>query len=238
MKHQLISTSFIATNDPAANPKEVSALFLCPPKAKAIFVFGHGASSPMDHPLLETLAEHLADQEIASFRYQFPYMERGGKGRDSQKVTFATVESAIKTASTLAPELALFAGGHSFGGRMTSMTLAESPELEFKGEGEGLVKGILFFSFPLHPAGKPDVKRAEHLSQISVPLLFISGTRDKLAELELLKPVCSSLKKQASLYLVESGDHSLKVLKKAQKTQVEVFQEITKFILKWVKAKL
>ena len=160
---------------------EVSALLVRPRDASHLLVLGHGASTNMRHATLQTIAERMADAGIATFRYNFPYMEHG-KGRDSQEVCTATVRSAVAARARAAPDLPLLAGGHSFGGRMTSTAASESPL-------DG-VHGLVFFAFPLHQPGKPDTKRADHLGAVTVPMLFLSGTRDELADLDLLQPVC------------------------------------------------
>jgi hypothetical protein len=152
-------------------------------------------------------------------------MERGGGGRDSQTVTLTTVRSAVRAAHTAAPDLPLRAGGHSFGGRMTSLAAAESP-LEH-------VRGLVFFSFPLHPAGKPGAERAEHLSRVSVPMLFLSGTRDDLADLDLLRPVCEGLGGKAMLHLLDTADHGFKVQKRARKSEENVFVEMARVVGEW-----
>ena len=175
----MIESKFIATQEKG----EVSSLLIRPEGASWLLVLGHGASTNMRHPTLQTIAERLADMKIATFRYQFPYMERGGGGRESQAVAVATVRSAVATAHEAASELSLLVGGHSYSGRMSSLAAADAPL-------EG-VRGLVFFSFPLHPAGKPGTERANHLNDVTVPMLFLSGTRDKLADLSLLSPVCT-----------------------------------------------
>lgn len=157
--------------------------------------------------MLATIAENLAERGIATFRYNFPYSEKGG-GRNSQATCVETIRSAVKAASEACPDLPILAGGHSFSGRMTSTAQSESPI-------EG-VKGIVFFSFPLHPAGEPASKRADHLLDVKVQMLFLSGTRDALAELDLLKPVVKNLGENATLHLVDTADHSYKILKKSR----------------------
>src|SRR5262245_27728437 len=169
---------------------EVSALLLRPADANYLLVLGHGASTNMRHPTLQTIAERMADVGVATFRYNFPYMEHG-KGRDSQEVCTATVRSAIAAAHKAAHDLPLLAGGHSFSGRMTSTAASESSL-------DG-IRGLVFFAFPLHQPGKPDTKRAEHLDAVAVPMLFLSGTRDELANLELLQSVCKKLGKRSTL---------------------------------------
>src|SRR5213595_705911 len=174
---------------------EVSALLVRPGDASHLLVLGHGASTNMRHATLQTIAERMADAGIATFRYNFPYMEHG-KGRDSREVCTATVRSAVAAAHRAALDLPLLAGGHSFGGRMTSTAASDSPL-------DGVV-GLVFFSFPLHQPGKPDTKRAEHLSAVTIPMLFLSGTRDELADLSLPRPVC---KKLATLHPLDTADH-------------------------------
>ena len=179
MGHTVREMKFLATPEKG----EVSALLIRPPGASHLLVLGHGASTNMRHKTLQTIAERMADAGIATFRYNFPYTERG-KGRDSKETCTATVRSAAAAARKAAPDLALLAGGHSFGGRMTSTAASESAI-------EG-VSGLVFFAFPLHQPGQPDTKRAEHLGSVTVPMLFLSGTRDELARPDLLRVVCGS----------------------------------------------
>ena len=204
---------------------EVSALLLRPDNATHLLVLGHGASSNMSSPLLATIAESLAVQGIATFRYNFPYSEKGG-GRNSQAICTETIRSAVKTASEVCSGLQILAGGHSFSGRMTSMAQSEEPI-------EG-VKGLIFFSFPLHPAGEPATKRAEHLATIDVPMLFLSGTRDALAELNLLERMVKNLGNRATLHLLETADHSFKILKRTRVSTEDVFVEIARVSREWV----
>lgn len=222
-------TTTESTFEATAEKGAVSSLLLRPEGARWLLVLGHGASTNMRHTLLQTIAERLADVGIATFRYQFPYMERGGGGRDSQAVSLATVRSAVAAAHASAPDLPLLAGGHSFGGRMTSLAAAETPLPD--------VRGLVFFSFPLHPAGKPGIERAEHLDQVSVPMLFLSGTRDDLAELDLLRPVCDRLKDRATLHLLDTADHGFKVQKRARLSQgsdEDVFVEMARVLNQWL----
>lgn len=163
----------------------VSALLIRPDDAKALLVFAHGAGAGMTHRSMQSNAEGLAARGIATLRYQFPYMERGSKRVDAPKVAHAAVRGAVEEAARLAPDLPLFAGGRSFGGRMTSQAQAIEPLPE--------VRGLAFIGFPLHPAGKPGIERAEHLAEVKVPMLFVSGERDALAEMELLGEVVGSL---------------------------------------------
>ena len=171
----------------------------------------------MRTPLLQKIAEALANAGIATFRYNFPYSENG-RGRDSNPVCIATVRSAIASAKNAAPDLNLLSGGHSFSGRMTSTAASESPL-------EG-VSGLVFFAFPLHPPGKPGTDRAQHLSKVTVPMLYLSGTRDELGTLDLLEPVIEKLRPRATLHLLDTADHSFKVLKRSRQTNEDVFVEI------------
>jgi predicted alpha/beta-hydrolase family hydrolase len=202
---------------------------LRPEGASWLLVLGHGASTNMRHRTLQTIAERLADVGIATFRYHFPYMERGGGGRDSQAVCLATVRSAVAAAYAAASDLMLVAAGHSFGGRMTSQAMAQAPL-------EG-VRALVFFSFPLHLADKPGIERAEHLAQVPVPMLFLSGTRDELAGLELLRPVCEKLGDKATLHLLDTADHGFKVLKRSRTSDEDVFVEMARVLKEWLSAK-
>lgn len=203
---------------------EVSAILMRPVDATHLLILGHGASSNMRTPMLQTIAENLAEQNIATFRYNFPYSEKGG-GRNSQDVCVATIRSAVRAAREACPDLPIVAGGHSFSGRMTSTAQAESPI-------DG-VKGLVFFAFPLHPAGEPAIKRADHLANIDVPMLFLSGTRDALAELPLLEPVVKSLGKKATIHLLDTADHSFKILKRTRKSSEDVFVELARVVRGW-----
>jgi len=225
MSYDTITSAFVATAEKGA----VSSLLMRPEGARWMLVLGHGASTDMRHRTLQTIAERLADVGIATFRYNFPYMERGGGGRDAQAVTLATVRSAVEAAHAAAGDLPLLAGGHSFGGRMTSLAAAETP-LEH-------VRGLVFFSFPLHPAGKPGTERAAHLSQVSVPMHFLSGTRDDLADLNLLRPVCIGLGEQATLHLLETADHGFKVQKHSRPSEEDVFVEMARVTKEWARTR-
>jgi predicted alpha/beta-hydrolase family hydrolase len=203
---------------------EVSALLVQPEGASHVLVLGHGASTNMRHANLQTIAERLAEVGIATFRYNFSYMEHG-KGRDSQTVCTQTVRSAVAAAHEAAPELPLLAGGHSFSGRMTSTAASESPL-------DG-VSGLVLFAFPLHQPGKPDNKRAEHLGAVTVPMLFLSGTRDELADMDLLKPVCKGLGKLATLHPLDTADHGFKTLKRSRTSEEDVFVEMARVVRVW-----
>ncbi len=211
---------FVATPEKG----EVSAILMRPADAKFLLVLGHGASTNMRNKTLQTIAERMADVGIATFRYNFPYMEHG-RGRDSKETVTATVRSAVGAAHNEAPDLPILAGGHSFSGRMTSTAASELP-LEH-------VKGIVFFAFPLHPPGKPDTTRAEHLKSVTVPMLFLSGTRDTLAELDLLQPVVKDLGKDATLHLVDTADHGFRALKRSRKSDEDVFAEMARVMREW-----
>jgi uncharacterized protein len=207
---------------------EVSALLLRPPAARACYVFAHGAGAGMTHPSMEKVAAGLCDRGVATLRYQFPYMEKGSKRPDLPPVAHATVRAAVAEAGRCCSGLALFAGGRSFGGRMTSQARAGAPLAG--------VRGLAFLGFPLHPAGKPSDARARHLSDIHVPMLFIQGTRDKLAELPLLEPVVKRLGPSASLHLVQEADHSFHVLARSGRTDPEVMSEVVGALSAWIEA--
>jgi uncharacterized protein len=203
---------------------EVSALLVRPAEASHLLVLGHGASTNMRHATLQSIAERMVGVGLATFRYNFPYMEHG-RGRDSQEVCTATVRSAVAAAHKAAPDLPLLAGGHSFGGRMTSTAASESPL-------DG-VHGLVFFAFPLHQPGKPDTKRADHLSSVTVPMLFLSGTRDELADLGLLQSVCKKLSKHATLHPLDTADHGFRTLKRSRKSEEDVFVEMARVVREW-----
>jgi predicted alpha/beta-hydrolase family hydrolase len=220
MIYESTESTFLATPEKG----KVSALLLRPEGASHLLVLGHGASTDMRHTTLQTISERLADVGVATFRYNFPYMEHR-KARDSQAVCTATIRSAVSAAAAASPGLALLAGGHSFGGRMTSTAAAESPL-------EG-VRGLVFFSFPLHQPGKPETKRADHLSAVTVPMLFLSGTRDELADLDLLRPVCKKLGRRATLHILDTADHGYKVLKRSRTSKEDVFAEMARVVQEW-----
>jgi uncharacterized protein len=220
MDHEATEMKFLATVEKG----EVSALLMLPAGASHLLVLGHGASTNMRHATLRTIAERMSEAGIATFRYNFPYMEYG-RGRDSQNVCTATVRSAIAAAREAAPDLPLLAGGHSFGGRMTSTAASESPL--------AAVRGLVFFSFPLHLPGKPDTKRAEHLSAVTVPMLFLSGTRDTLANFDLLQSVCKKLGKTATLQPLDTADHGFRILKSSRKNEEDVFVEMARTLREW-----
>jgi hypothetical protein len=207
--------------------EQVAGLLLHPLRAKALYLFAHGAGAGMTHKAMESNARGLAERGIATLRYQFPYMEKGSRRPDPPRIAHAAVRAAAAKARELAPDLPLFAGGRSFGGRMTSQAQAIEPLPH--------VRGLAFVGFPLHPAGKPGIERAEHLRQVEVPMLFISGDRDALAELDLLKGVVGSLGSHATLHLVAHADHSFKVAAKSGRTSAEAEAEGLDTLAEWMK---
>ncbi len=209
----------------AVGSGQVSGLLLTPQSPRAGYVFAHGAGAGMAHAFMEAVAQELAERGIATLRYQFPYMEQGGKRPDPPKVAHAAVRAAVARARELLPGITLVAGGKSFGGRMTSQAEAVEPTG---------VKGLAFFGFPLHPAGAPSDERAAHLSDVLVPMLFLQGTRDALADVTLLKPVVKSLGKRATLYLVADADHSFHVPAKSGRKDAQVRAEILDAFAAWV----
>jgi len=204
----------------------VSALLIQPANAIAAFVFAHGAGAGMAHGFMEAVATGLAARGIATLRYQFPYMERGGKRPDSPAVAQAAVRAAVAAASAAMPRLPLIAGGKSFGGRMTSQAQASQP---LPG-----VRGLCFFGFPLHPAGKPSQERGAHLAQVDVPMLFLQGTRDALAETRLIEPLVASLGERATLHLVADADHSFHVPARSGRNDAQVMEEILDAMAAWL----
>jgi predicted alpha/beta-hydrolase family hydrolase len=206
---------------------DVSALVAIPRGAWAGYVLAHGAGAGMRHAFLEEIAARLCDTGVGTLRYQFPYME-GRKGRpDPPAVAEKTVEAAVACAATEFAGLPLFAGGKSFGGRMTSQAASRAP---LPG-----VRGLVFLGFPLHAPRRPSVARAAHLSTVTVPMLFVQGTRDDLASMDLVREVCASLGKRATLHVVENGDHSFKVLKRSGRSNHQVMDEICGDMTAWMR---
>jgi uncharacterized protein len=204
---------------------EVSALLVRPDSARWMMVLGHGAGAGMRHRFMESAAEALAGHGIATFRYQFPYVENRTSRPDPQPVLLATVHSAVAAARAAAGGLPLLAGGKSMGGRMTSLAFAKEAMPD--------VKGIVFFGFPLHRAGEPATERGEHLERVAAPMLFLQGTRDKLADLDLLRPVIGRLGERATLHVVEGADHSFEVLKRSGRSPNEVLEELAQTVATW-----
>jgi predicted alpha/beta-hydrolase family hydrolase len=203
----------------------VSALLLRPEQAHACYVFAHGAGAGMTHAFMERAAAGLAARGIASLRYQFPYMEKGSKRPDPLASAQASVRAAVAEAARAYPGLPLIAGGKSFGGRMTSQAQAKTPLA-------GVV-GLAFFGFPLHATGKPSVDRADHLADVRIPMLFLQGGNDKLAELSLLRPVVEGLGPRARLHVVEGADHSFHVPVRSGRNDGEVMEEILDAFAEW-----
>jgi len=203
---------------------EVAGLLHIPPGASRLLVFAHGAGAGMRHAFMESAASVLADNGIATLRYQFPYMQKQSGRPDPPAVLHATVRAAVRAAAAQAPDLPLLAGGKSMGGRMTSQAAAEEPL-------EG-VRGIVFFGFPLHPAGSPASARGAHLARVTVPMLFLQGTRDKLAELDLLRPILAEIPR-ATLKVFEGADHSFHLLKSAGRSDQELLEEIARTVADW-----
>src|SRR5215813_6373820 len=204
----------------------VSALLTRPARPRACFVFAHGAGAGMTHAFMAQVADGFCARDIASLRYQFPYMEKGSKRPDPPAVAQAAVRAAVAEAARQCPGLPLVAGGKSFGARMTSQAQAKAPLAG--------VRGLAFFGFPLHPAGKPSSDRADHLAEVNIPMLFLQGTSDTLAELGLLKPVVKGLGNRATLHLAEGADHSFHVLKSSGRNDREVLAEILDAFATWV----
>jgi predicted alpha/beta-hydrolase family hydrolase len=208
------------------NASEVSALLLAPTHARALFVLAHGAGAGMQHPFMNSLATELAALGIASLRYQFPYFERGSRRPDPPALCHATVRAAVDAACAAAPKLPLIAGGKSFGGRMTSQAQASAPLPE--------VRGLVFVGFPLHPAGRPGDERAKHLFQIKIPMLFLQGTRDELADLTLLSSVTDRLGERALLKVIADADHSFHVPARSGRSDAAVRAECLAALDEWL----
>jgi uncharacterized protein len=221
-------------NAPSAQPltitvsddSAVSALLLRPAQARSAYVFAHGAGAGMAHASMETIAVGLAERGIATLRYQFPYMEKGSKRPDPPAVAQATARAAVAEAARRCGELPLFAGGKSFGGRMTSQAQAKAPLAG--------VRGLVFLGFPLHPAGKPSSERAKHLAEVKVPMLFLQGTRDALAVLDELEPVCAALGGGATLRLFADADHSFHVPARTGRKDAHVRAEMLDALAAWI----
>ncbi len=203
----------------------VSALLLRPPDAWLLYVLAHGAGAGMRHPFLESVSASLARRGVATFRYQFPYLEAGRGSPDPPHVLEATVRAAVTKAGEVVPELPIVAGGKSLGGRMTSGAAAAQPLHR--------VKGLVFLGFPLHPPGQPGTRRAEHLQEVDVPMLFLQGTRDAFARLDLITGVCGALEPRATLHVVEGADHSFGVLKRSGRTPAQVLDELADTTAQW-----
>jgi hypothetical protein len=204
----------------------VSGLFERPGAARAVLVLAHGAGAGMEHASMQGVATGLTRRGIAILRYQFPYMERKSRRPDPPPLCHATVRAAVAQATRLAPDLPLAAGGRSFGGRMTSQAQAQAPLAE--------VRGLVYLAFPLHPAGRPGTDRAAHLREIDIPMLFIQGTRDELADLELLRPLVQSLGAQATLHLLEEADHSFHVPARSGRSDADIRDDALDAVCVWL----
>jgi uncharacterized protein len=208
----------------------VSGLLLRPADAWLLYVLAHGAGAGMRHRFMESIAQALARRGIATLRYQFPYVEAGTRRPDPPGVLEATVRAAVAAARTAAPTLPLVAGGKSLGGRMTSNAQARRPLAE--------VAALVFLGFPLHPPKQPGVSRADHLDRVELPMLFLQGTRDELAHLDLLQPVCQRLGDRATLHVIEGGDHGFDVLKRSGRTETEVMDELATTVADWCRIRV
>jgi len=206
----------------------VSGLLLRPPDPWAGYVLAHGAGAGMEHPFMESVARALLARGMATLRYQFPYSEAGGRRPDPPGVLLATVRAAVARARELMPRLRLFAGGKSMGGRMTSNAAADRPLDD--------VAGLIFLGFPLHRPKSPAIDRAEHLARVTVPMLFLQGTRDDLADMELIRQMTAGLGSLATLHAVEGADHSFAVLKRSGRTGTEVLEELADTIAAWARS--
>lgn len=204
----------------------VSALLDAPAQPSACYVFAHGAGAGMQHAFMAALAERLAARGVAVLRFQFPFMEQGSRRPDTPAVAQATVRAAVDEAARRLPGVPLFAGGKSFGGRMTSQAQAAAPLAG--------VRGLVFVGFPLHPAGKPSTDRAAHLAQVQVPMLFLQGTRDALAEMPLVREVTQPLGARTTLHVVEGADHAFHVLARSGRTDAQVLDELADAMTAWM----
>jgi predicted alpha/beta-hydrolase family hydrolase len=211
---------------PLPSGSTISGLLQAPASAKACYVFAHGAGAGMNHAFMEAIAQGLVERSIASLRFNFPFMEQGSKRPDSPAVAHAAIRAAVAETARRMPDVPLFAGGKSYGGRMTTQAQAAEPL-------PGL-KGIVLVGFPLHPAGKPSAERAAHLDSVKLPMLFLQGTRDSLADLDLITKVTASLGKKATLHTVEGADHAFHVLVRSGRTDAQVRDELLDTMTAWM----
>ncbi|HSD64857.1 MAG TPA: alpha/beta family hydrolase [Ignavibacteriaceae bacterium] len=221
MNKNIIKINFIASKSSG----EVSGIVTLPEKPNIFLVLAHGAGADMNHSFMKTISDYLADEGIAVLRYNFPYTENKRKRPDFTPVLIETVRSAVNAAKQFSKDIPLIAGGKSMGGRMTSTAASKKPL-------EG-VSGIVFFGFPLHPAGSPSVERSEHLFEVKIRMLFLQGSRDKLAELNLLTPVIKKLGDKASLQIIDGADHSFHMLKSAGVGNDEIIRTLAKKVKAW-----
>jgi predicted alpha/beta-hydrolase family hydrolase len=215
---------FLATDSSG----EVTGLLTRPASSRCLYVFGHGAGAGMRHAFMEACADRLAARDMATFRYHFPYMEAGRKAPNRAPLLVETVRSAVAEAARLAPDLPMLAGGKSMGGRMTSTAASE--------EALPGIRGLAFFGFPLHAPGRDSSERGAHLADVGLPMLFLQGTRDKLANLELLGPLLDTVEPTPTLHVVEGADHGFHVLKRSGRTDEEVLDEICDAFAAWAGA--
>jgi predicted alpha/beta-hydrolase family hydrolase len=206
--------------------RQVSGLLQVPSQARACYVLAHGAGAGMAHPFMVGIADGLAERGIATLRYQFPYMEQGSKRPDVPKLAQATVRAAVTQACHLVPKLALVAGGKSFGGRMTSQAQAESPLPR--------VRGLAFLGFPLHAAGRPSDERAKHLTKVEIPMQFLQGTRDALADRHLIEKLTQQLGPRATLNLLSDADHSFHVPARSGRKDADIRVEVLDALATWI----
>jgi uncharacterized protein len=225
-REQAVSSDAKAVTIAVDDARSVSGLLLAPPRARACYVLAHGAGAGMAHPFMAAVAAALAERGIATLRYQFPYMEQGGRRPDPPKLAHATVRAAVAGASRLVPKLPLIAGGKSFGGRMTSQAQAASP---LPG-----VRGLTFLGFPLHPAGRPSRERGRHLFDLRIPMLFLQGTRDTLAMTDEIEALCMELGARATLRLFADADHSFHVPKRSGRTDAQVMSDMLDAFAVWI----
>jgi uncharacterized protein len=226
MRARMTSIPFHAASFTLDSGQRCSALWQAPAAARALYVFAHGAGAGMTHPFMTMVAEGLAQREIATYRYLFPYMERGSRRPDSPAIAQAAVRAAVEQAGQLMPGLTLVAGGKSFGGRMSSQAQAQAA---LPG-----VRGLAFLGFPLHAAGKPSDARAEHLHALKLPRLFIQGTRDALADEALIGSVVQRLGRNATLHFIANADHSFRVPARGGRSQAEVHGELLDTLASWI----
>jgi predicted alpha/beta-hydrolase family hydrolase len=218
--------TFLATSSSG----EVSAVLTRPDGADALYVFGHGAGAGMRHRFMESAAGRLADRGVATFRYNFPYMEAGRRGPNPQPILLKTVRSAVAEAGRIVTDLPLLAGGKSMGGRMASNAAAA--------EALPGVRGLAFFGFPLHAPGRDSSERGAHLADVGLPMLFLQGTRDKLANLDLLRPLLEEVRPRPTLHVVDDADHGFHVPKRSGRTDEEVLDEICDVMAEWTRGVL
>jgi predicted alpha/beta-hydrolase family hydrolase len=210
-----------------SNVGRVSGLLLRPESAWCLLVLAHGAGAGMRHQFLEGISRRLADGGVATLRYHFPYVEQGRRRPDAPAILVATVRAAVGAAGEIASGIPVLAGGKSLGGRMTSMAAAEGPL--------PAVRGIVFLGFPLHPPGKPSTERADHLEHVRVPMLFLQGTRDAFAGLDLLRPICHRLGDRVTLHEIEGADHGFHVPRAAHRTDAQVLDELALGVASWAR---